>query len=224
MSSTLSEWYGQVSDFVQKLPPESTQQAVGYPSLFLLVALGALVPVVPTGAVVSSAAVVAFHQASPSALLFIFLVASAAAFLGDVTLYWLGQRGVRSRNGSRWLEELRGHAAPDRLEQAQRKLADHGVAVLVLSRLIPAGRIPVMLACLLAKMPLRRFVRGDAPACLAWAATYQLIGILGGSLFDEAWQGVLVAVALTVVISGVPALWRRVRERRAGPGAPGRPA
>ncbi|MDH2391994.1 VTT domain-containing protein [Streptomyces sp. HNM0663] len=194
-----------------RLPPESTQQAVGYPSLFLLVALGSLVPVVPTGAVVSSAAVVAFHQTSPLALLFVFLVAAFAAFLGDVALYWLGGRGVRSRNGSRWLAALRGRAAPDRLEQAQWKLREHGVTVLVLSRLVPAGRIPVMLACLLARMPLRTFVRGDVPACLAWAATYQLIGILGGSLFDEAWQGVLAAVTLALLVSVAPTLWRRLR-------------
>ncbi|MDQ1007277.1 membrane protein DedA with SNARE-associated domain [Streptomyces sp. V4I23] len=193
------------------LPPESTQQAVGYPSLFLLVALGALVPVVPTGALVSSAAVVAFHQTAPYALLFVFLVASLAAFVGDVTLYWLGRRGVRSKNGSRRLSALRERAAPDRLEQAQEKLARHGVAVLVLSRLVPAGRIPVMLACLLARMGLRSFMRGDAPACLAWAATYGLIGILGGSLFAEPWQGVLAAVALTVLVSGAPGVWRRLR-------------
>ncbi|MEU9603322.1 VTT domain-containing protein [Streptomyces sp. NPDC048057] len=210
----MSETVGGLSDAVGRLPPESTQQAVGYPSLFLLVALGALVPVVPTGAVVSSAAVVAFHQTDPLALLYVFLVSAAAAFLGDVTLYWLGQRGVRSRNGSRWLAELRARAAPERLEQAQQKLTDHGVAVLVLSRLVPAGRIPVMLACLLARMPLRAFVRGDVPACLAWAATYQLIGILGGSLFDEPWKGVLLAVTLTVVISGAPAVWRRLRQGR----------
>ncbi|MGW2200897.1 DedA family protein [Streptomyces sp. NPDC001774] len=193
------------------LPPESTQQAVGLPSLFLLVALGALVPVVPTGAIVSSAAVVAFHQTSPFALLNVFLVSAPAALLGDVTLYWLGRRGVRSRNGSRWLAVLRGRAAPDRLAQAQEKLDTHQVSVLVLSRLIPAGRIPVMLACLLAEVPLRRFVRGDLPACLAWAATYQLIGILGGSLFPEPWQGVLAAVGLTVLVSAAPALWRRLR-------------
>ncbi|MFK4599390.1 membrane protein DedA with SNARE-associated domain [Streptomyces pristinaespiralis] len=207
----LAEALGQLSDLVRQLPPESTQQAVGYPSLFLLVVLGALVPVVPTGAVVSSAAVVAFHQMAPLALLYVFLLASAAAFLGDVTLYWLGRRGVRSRNGSRWLAALRTRAAPDRLEQAQRKLDEHGVTVLVLSRLVPAGRIPVMLACLLARMPLRRFARGDVPACLAWAATYGLIGIVGGSLFAEPWQGVLAAVALTLVISGAPAVWRRLR-------------
>ena len=100
---------------------------------------------------------------------------------------------------------------PERLAQAQRKLDEHGVAVLVLSRLVPAGRIPVMLACLLARWPLRRFARGDVPACLAWAATYQLIGILGGSLFPEPWEGVVAAVVLTLVISGAPGLWRRLR-------------
>ncbi|MEK0101021.1 DedA family protein, partial [Streptomyces sp. A475] len=88
---------------VTHTPPESTQQAVGYPSLFLLVVIGALVPVVPTGALVSSAAVVAFHQTAPFSLLLVFGVSAFAAFLGDVALYWLGQRGMRSRNGSRWL-------------------------------------------------------------------------------------------------------------------------
>lgn len=202
-----------IQEVVGQLPPESTQQAVGYPSLFLLVALGALVPVVPTGALVSSAAVVAFHQTDPFALLVVFGVASSAAFLGDICLYWLGQRGVRSKNGSKWLRAISDRAAPERLAQAQQKLDEHGVVVLVLSRLVPAGRIPVMLACLLGRMPMRRFARGGIPACLAWAATYQLIGILGGSLFPEPWQGVVAAVGLTLLISGAPAVWRRTRAR-----------
>ncbi|MFI6333871.1 DedA family protein [Streptomyces sp. NPDC050535] len=195
--------------------PETAQQAIGYPTLFVLVLIGALVPVVPTGALVSSAAVVAFHQTAPFAMLLVFGVAALAAFLGDVALYWLGRRGMHSKNGSRWLEALRSRAPEERLAQAQEKLGDHGIAVLVLSRLVPAGRIPVMLACLLAKMPLRTFARGDVPACLAWAATYQLIGVLGGSLFSEPWEGVLAAVVLTVVIGLLPSLWKRVR--RAAP-------
>ncbi|MFG2497718.1 DedA family protein [Streptomyces sp. NPDC048441] len=192
-------------------PPESTQQAVGYPSLFLLIVLGALVPVVPTGALVSSAAVVAVHQEAPFALLVVFGVSALAAFIGDLGLYWLGQRGMRSKNGSRWLAAIRDRAPEDRLTQAQEKLEYHGVLVLVLSRLVPAGRIPVMLACLMAKMPLRQFARGDVPACLAWAVTYQLIGILGGSLFKEPWEGVALAVGLTVLISVAPTVWRKVR-------------
>ncbi|WP_406729613.1 VTT domain-containing protein [Streptomyces sp. GD-15H] len=191
--------------------PASTQQAIGYPSLFLLVLIGALVPVVPTGALVSSAAVVAFHRMAPISMVLVFATAALAAFLGDIALYWLGRRGMRSRNGSRWLEAIRARAPEDRLAQAQTKLTDHGVTVLVLSRLMPAGRLPVMLACLIAEWPLRRFVRGNLPACLAWALTYQLIGVLGGSLFEKPWQGVLAAVVLTVLISAAPSLWRHLR-------------
>ncbi|MEU7722578.1 DedA family protein [Streptomyces tibetensis] len=191
--------------------PASTQQAIGYPTLFLLVLAGALVPVIPTGALVSSAAVVAMHRTAPFSLALVFVTASVAAFLGDAALYWLGRRGLKSKNGSRWLKAIRSRAPEDRLEQAQEKLAAHGVAVLVLSRLVPAGRIPVMLACLLAEWPMRRFARGNFPACLAWAVTYQVIGILGGALFDEPWEGVVAAIGLTLLISAVPSVVRRVR-------------
>jgi membrane protein DedA with SNARE-associated domain len=192
-------------------PSQGTQQAIGYPTLFLLIVLGSLVPVVPTGALVSGAAVVAFHQTEPVALAFVFVVASFAAFLGDIALYWLGLRGVRSRNGSRWLHRLQDRVDDSTLERAQRQLDEHGAAVLVLSRLVPAGRLPVMVACLLAQMPMRRFVRGDVVACLAWAAAYQLIGILGGSLFPEPWQGVALAVGLTFAIAAGPTVLRRLR-------------
>ncbi|NBM21157.1 VTT domain-containing protein [Streptomyces sp. GC420] len=202
---------------VTGVTPESAQ-AVGLPTLFLLVALGALVPVVPTGALVSSAAVVAFHQTLPFSLLFVFTTATVAAFLGDLALYWLGGRGVGSRNGSRWLSSLHRRVTNDRLEQARRRLDEHKVQVLVLSRLMPAGRIPVMLACLLSRMPLRRFARGDVPACLAWSAAYSLIGILGGSLFPEPWQGVAAAVVLTLLISATPTAWRRLRGTAGAPG------
>lgn len=204
-----------LTELARSLPSESAQQAVGYPSLFVLVVLGSLVPVVPTGALVSSAAVVAVHQSTPAlSLLVVFAVASLAAFLGDVVLYWLGRRGVRSKNGSRWLTRIHDRAAPERLAQAEARLTEHGVAVLVVSRLIPAGRIPVMLACLLARMPMRRFARGAGPGAPAWAGTYQLIGILGGSLFREPWEGVAAAVLLTIAISIAPSLRRRLRSRR----------
>lgn len=197
------------------VPPESTQQAVGYPALFVLIVLGALLPVVPTGALVSSAAVIALHQSTPMlSSAAVLAVASCAAFLGDTGLYWLGGRGLGARSGSGWLERLRERAAPERLAQAQRRIREHGITVLVLSRLLPAGRIPVMLACLLARMPLRDFARGNAPACLAWTVTYQVVGVLGGSLFPQPWEGVAAAVGLTMLIAAVPALLRRIRRDR----------
>lgn len=194
--------------------PESAHQAVGYPSLFLLVLLGALVPVVPTGAVVSSAGAVAWHQqATLVASVTVLWVATAAAFGGDCLLYWLGGRGVRSRNGSRWLAWLRAQVPPDRLVRARRGLERRGATVLLVSRLLPAGRIPVILACLLARTPFHVYLRGALPAALAWAATYQLLGLLGGALFPHVWQGVAVAVALAVLVAVAPAAWRRARGR-----------
>ncbi|MGK5631973.1 DedA family protein [Streptomyces sp. URMC 123] len=215
-----------IPEVVAGLAPGSTQQVVGYPSLFLLVAAGALVPVVPTGAVVGSAAVVALHQPSPWAQPAVFLVAAGAAFVGDLALYGLGRRGLNGprgagrgrdgggRGGGKRLARLRERVAPERLESARRALDEHGVTVLVLSRLVPGGRVPVMLACLLGGMTPRRFARGDAPACLAWAGTYQLVGVLGGALFDRPWEGVLAAVALTLLLGGLPGLRRRLRGRR----------
>lgn len=193
---------------------ESAQQAVAFPSLFVLVILGSLMPVVPTGALVSSAAVVGFHDRAPLTLLLVFAVASLAAFVGDTTLYWLGRRGAHSQGGSRWLKRLQDRVEPHRLQQAQHRLERHGVLVLVLSRLVPAGRIPVMVACLLAGMPTRRFLRGDAAACLAWAGLYQAIGILGGSLLPEPWQGVALAVGLALLIGAAPGWYRRLRRLR----------
>ncbi|MDT0266416.1 VTT domain-containing protein [Streptomyces sp. DSM 44915] len=193
---------------------ETTQQAIGYPSLFALVLLGSLVPVVPTGALVSSAAVVAVHHSDPVLTsLLVWLVAAGAAFLGDAALYGLGARG------SRWLGRISDQVAPATLAAAQRRLDERGTTVLLVSRLVPAGRLPVLLACLLAGLPARRYLRGNLVATVAWAGVYGLLGVVGGALFPHPWQGVLAAVALTLLIAAVPRLGRRLRRR----GAPERP-
>jgi membrane protein DedA with SNARE-associated domain len=144
----------------------------------------------------------------------VFALATTAAFAGDALLYWLGRRGVRSRSGSRWLAWMHRQVAPEPLERATDRLERHGVAVLVVSRLLPAGRIPAMLACLLAELPFVAYLRGNLPAVLAWTATYQVIGLLGGALFPHPWQGAAAAAALTLLIAAAPPLWRRVAASR----------
>ncbi|MCK1815602.1 VTT domain-containing protein [Streptomyces sp. XM4011] len=195
----------QVSPVVPLAAEEAEQASVGLPSLFLLVLVGSLVPVIPTGALVSSAGVVAFHHSDPVVFTaLVFAAASLAALCGDLLLFALG------RGGTRWLRRLREQAAPGAVRRAQRQLAERGTVVLVVSRLVPGGRIPVMLAALLTRMPVTAYARGCFPAALAWAATYQLIGLLGGALFPHPWQGVLAAVALALLFAAAPHLWRRV--------------
>ncbi|MFJ6217402.1 DedA family protein [Streptomyces sp. NPDC092296] len=193
--------------------PSASPQAVGYPTLFALVVLGSVLPVLPTGALVSAAAVVAWHSHWPAVdLPLVLAVATFAAWVGDVLLYWLAAHA-----GGRWAQQLRGHLDTPRMRAAQERLAEHNRAVLVLSRLIPAGRIPVMAACLVSGWSVRRFLRADLFAALAWALCYQAIGVIGGALFPEPWQGVAAAVLLVLLVAAVPALRRRQRQAEEHP-------
>ncbi len=200
-----------VQDVVRQVPPESTQQAIGYPALFLLVLLGSLVPVVPTGALVSTAAVVAFHHSDPFALLVVFALARVRRVPGR-------HRPVLARPARGPLEE-RLPPAGDAARPGRARPSRTGAAQTARARVAGAGALPPRAGRThtgdarvpAVDVPMRGFARGDVPACLAWAAAYQLIGILGGSLFPEPWQGVVAAVALTLLISGAPAVWRRLR-------------
>ncbi|WP_377269172.1 DedA family protein [Peterkaempfera sp. SMS 1(5)a] len=191
------------------LEPATASQTAGYPTLFVLVVVGSVLPVLPTGALVSAAGVVAWHSRWPALDLPLLLaVASAAAWAGDVLLYWLAAHA-----GGRWTRQLREHMESPRMRAAQERLAAHDRSVLVLSRLIPAGRIPVMAACLVSGWPVRRFLRADVFAAVAWALCYQAVGIVGGAVFPRPWQGVAAAVVLVLLVAAVPGLRRRLQSR-----------
>ena len=94
--------------------------SLGYPVLFGGVLLGSVVPVVPTGAVVGAAAAVALttdHLSLPLVL----LVATLAAFAGDVTTFALCRFGGPA--AVRWV--ARGQHA-DRIEEVRGQFREHG--------------------------------------------------------------------------------------------------
>ncbi|MEU2630170.1 VTT domain-containing protein, partial [Kitasatospora sp. NPDC007106] len=195
-----------------------TAESVGFPALFLLVALGSVVPVFPTSILVSATAAAAVHSSAvPRDVALVVVCAGLGAWCGDVTLYRLaGQAGGRLE------ARIRPKFDHPRVQEAERRLDEHGRTVLVPSRLVPGGRIFMIAACLLSGWPVRRFAVGEAPAALLWAATYTLIGALGGALFDQTWMGVLAAVGLVLLVGGAAVLWRRRRRARTGlPTAPG---
>jgi membrane protein DedA with SNARE-associated domain len=172
-------------------------------SLFGAVAFGAVLPVLPTGAAVSGAAAYALHH-DPITVLLVVAVGAAGAYLGDLLTYalclWGGEKLARRL---RWLRDREQVVAlTDRLRERQ-------TSVLLVSRLLPGGRLPVLVAAAVMRMELRRFATANAPACALWAAVYAAIGMLGGSVFPEPWQGVLAAVALVIVITQLVALFTR---------------
>ncbi|MGW1341606.1 DedA family protein [Kribbella sp. NPDC002412] len=170
------------------------------------VLLGAVLPVLPTGAAVSTGAVLASHH-NPIGLVGVLIAGAGGAYLGDLIVY-AGCRfgGERLAKRVGW---LRDNASLDALRD---RLAEHEIGVLLTSRLIPGGRVPVLLAAGLAGYRWERFALVDLTASSLWAAVYMAIGLLGYALFDEPWQGVLAAIVLvilTTVVSTLVQRWRR---------------
>lgn len=192
----------------------SASFGVGYLlGMFGVVAFGAVVPVLPTGAAVSAAAALSL---SDNALLLVVVigVGAAAAYLGDVATYVvLRLTGDRLSSRVRWLQAEQRAAA---LEQFRAAIARNEVRTLLLSRLIPGGRIPVLIAAALGGYRVRRYAIADIAAATLWATVYAGIGVVGRSVFPETWQGVAAAVAVVVLVSVAGSWWRG---RRAGAGA-----
>lgn len=165
--------------------------------LFVTVTLGAIVPVVPTGAAVSGAGALAWHH-DPLLLVLVLAAGAAGAYLGDLGTYALCRVGGRAlARRLRWLRD------DDHLGAVEERLHRNPVQTLLVSRLLPGGRIPVLLAAAFLGLGWRTFLIANAPACALWSAVYLAIGTAGGSVFSEPWEGVLAAVVLVVVVTQI---------------------
>jgi membrane protein DedA with SNARE-associated domain len=176
--------------------------------LALVVAFGAIVPVIPTGAAVSGAAALAFHD-QPLLVLPVIAAGAAGAYVGDLVMYAMCRAGGEQlARRLRWLRDEEHLAAvKDRLHKSQ-------MPVLLVSRLLPAGRVPVLLAAAFLGLSWRTFVVANAPACVLWSIVYAAIGVAGGSIFAEPWEGVVAAIVLVLIISQVVGLISRRRAAR----------
>ena len=182
--------------------------SIGYPVLFGGVLLGSIVPVIPTGAVVGAAAAVATSNGSLS-LPLVVLLATLGALIGDLVTFAICRFG--GPTAVRWV--ARGQHA-ERIEEVRGQFRNHGWQIIVVGRLLPAGRIPVLVAAGALAYPWRRLVPAAAAACLLWAIAYTLIGILSGGLFDNPLIATLLAAVLILILGGVLNLVSSRRRRR----------
>jgi membrane protein DedA with SNARE-associated domain len=185
---------------------------VGYSVLFGGVLLGSIIPVVPTGAVVGAAAAYATTTGSLS-LPVVVVVATAAALLGDLITFAVCRFGGPA--AVRWV--ARGQHA-DRIKEVRAQFRQHGWQIIVIGRLLPAGRIPVLVAAGALAYPWRRLVPAATLACLLWAVAYTLLGVVSGGIFDSPLMATLLATLLILVLSAVINLVV-ARRRRPPPGA-----
>ena len=178
--------------------------------LFGVVAFGAIVPIVPTGAAVSGAAALAFHEHHPLTILFVIVAGAAGAYVGDLVMYAMCRLG-----GEKLARRLRWLRDEEHLAAVKVRLHKSPFPVLLVSRLIPGGRVPVLLAAAFLGLPWRTFVVANVPACALWSTVYAAIGVAGGSIFPEPWEGVVAAVILILIVNQTVSWINKRREARA---------
>ena len=174
-----------------------TDGSIGYPLLFGGVLLGSIVPVVPTGAVVGAGAAFAVtaHELN---LVLVVAVATLGAWAGDLVTFAICRFGGPA--AVRWV--ARGQHA-DRVEQVREQFRRHGWLIVVIGRLLPAGRIPVLLAAGALAYPWRRLLPASLLAAFLWAVAYAALGVLSGGIFDSPLVAVLLATLLVLVVGVV---------------------
>jgi membrane protein DedA with SNARE-associated domain len=171
-----------------------TDGSIGYPVLFGGVLLGSIVPVVPTGAVVGAGAAFAV-TAHELDLVLVLVLATLGAWVGDLVTFAICRFGGPA--AVRWV--ARGQHA-DRVEEVREQFRRHGWQIVVIGRLLPAGRIPVLLAAGALAYPWRRLLPASLLAAFLWAVAYAALGVLSGGIFDSPLVAVLLATLLVLVV------------------------
>jgi membrane protein DedA with SNARE-associated domain len=179
--------------------------AIGYPVLFGGVLLGSVVPVVPTGAVVGAAAAVATSSDRLN-LVLVLLLATIAALLGDLATFAVGRGGRAAL-----VRFVARGQSEERLASAREQFARRGWILVVIGRLVPAGRIPVLLAAAAVAYPWRRLVPAATLACFTWSVAYAVLGVVSGGLFDNPLIATLIAALLILLVTLVATLIVRRR-------------
>lgn len=180
--------------------------------LFGVVAFGAIVPVLPTGAAVSSAAVLASGEHLWE-LALVAVVGGAGAYAGDLVTYAALRRAGEPL--ARRVGWLRDDADPDSAPGRLRERLEHAeIRTLLVSRLVPGGRVPVLLVAALTGYPWYRYVSAAAFAAALWSAVYAAVGVLGDGLVDDDRVAVAIAVGGAVLVTLVPQAVRRLIRRR----------
>jgi membrane protein DedA with SNARE-associated domain len=174
--------------------------------LFAVVSFGAVIPVVPTGAAVSGAATLAFHEHHPLTILLTIAFGAAGAYVGDLVMYAMCRLG-----GEKLARRLRWLRDEEHLASVKERLEKSPLPVLLVSRLIPGGRVPVLLAAAFLGLSWRTFVMANLPACALWATVYAAVGVAGGSIFPEPWEGVVAAVILILIVNQSISWWQKRR-------------
>ncbi len=178
--------------------------------VMVFVMFGSVIPVVPTGAAVS-AAVVVVSADHPWEIVIVIAVGALGAYVGDIITYGALRRwGEPLAQRVGWLQRDNPQAALARLREG---IERNEVRTLLVSRLVPGGRIPVLVAAALGGYPWRRYTTAAAGAAVLWAVVYAAIGLVGNTFIEDETAAVIVVVAAAIALTALVQLAQAVRRR-----------
>jgi membrane-associated protein len=165
-------------------------------------AFDAVLPILPSEAMVISAGVLA--ASGRLSIPLVIAAGAAGALVGDNGAYSVG-RALRRRVEARIARSSR--AARHRA-WAERKLERGAAGVLLASRFVPGGRTAATITAGLLPMRWSRFLLFSSLAALTWASGTGLLGYLGGRAFEQ--KPYLIAIpALALGALYLGARWAR---------------
>jgi membrane protein DedA with SNARE-associated domain len=194
----------------------------GYWLLFLLVGVESLGVPLPgeTALIVAGTFAGTTHHLNPW---LVFVVAAAAAIIGDNIGYWIGDKGGYA------LARRYGHKV--RLDERKLKIARylfdrHGAKVVFFGRFVSVLRTYAAFLAGTSKMRWRLFLPANAAGGVVWAGVYTVLSYLAGTWLQRAsgtitW--VLIGAAVVAIIAAVRLVRRQasrlsVRAEAAYPG------
>jgi membrane protein DedA with SNARE-associated domain len=179
----------------------------GYVAVFVLVGAESLGVPLPGETILIAAGVYAgaTHKLNPWV---IFVVAAAAAVIGDNIGYWIGDKG-----GYRLLRRYGPYVRADATKIKVGKLIfdRHGGKVVFFGRFVSLLRTYSAFLAGTLKMPWRRFLPYNAAGGIVWAAIYTFVPYAIGSAIEKVSHGLDIAFGAVgvVVVAGSLILIRR---------------
>jgi membrane-associated protein len=185
--------------------------AWAYLAVFGLLAVDALVPVVPIQAIMITAGALTVYGGLSLPL--VIAVGALGMFSGDLICFLLGRTAGHSTgpNLKGRMAALRKRCAKEpaaegpggarrAAERFTRGLRKPGPLVLLLCRFVPGGRMAAGYQAGRKGYPIRLFVTFDGAAAIAWATYGGLVGHIGGTaLTQSAWRLFAVAAVAAVI-------------------------
>ena len=180
--------------------------ALAYLVVAGLVALDAVVPMIPGEAAVTAAAILASLDYLD--IRAVLLAGALGAIVGDSLAYWVGRLG----RGTVYQHLIR-LAGPHRVEQTEVIIRRRRAPLIIFGRYIPVGRLLVNLSAG-AVLPYRQFLPLSIVAGFLWSAQASLIVYLIGEAVNQPVLGVVISVvAMVGLVALLGALERKALGR-----------